>query len=72
MSRELIKNIHNSFCKLRERAERIAERSKGNASDLLMFGRELRYFFLLLHERNSIGLENYFHIPYFPDSKLFS
>ncbi|XP_019722004.1 sorting nexin-8a isoform X2 [Hippocampus comes] len=41
VSRELIKNIHNSFCKLRERAERIAERSKGNASDLLMFGREL-------------------------------
>ncbi|XP_077383531.1 sorting nexin-8a isoform X1 [Festucalex cinctus] len=40
-SRELIKNIHNSFCKLREQAERIAERSKGNASDLLMFGREL-------------------------------
>ncbi|XP_057716874.1 sorting nexin-8a [Corythoichthys intestinalis] len=41
-SRELIKNIHNSFYKLRERAEKIAERSKGNASDLLMFGNELR------------------------------
>ncbi|KAM9779907.1 sorting nexin-8a [Neosynchiropus ocellatus] len=40
-SRELIKNVHNSFSKLRERAEKIAERSKENASDLLMFGREL-------------------------------
>ncbi|XP_061159454.1 sorting nexin-8a [Syngnathus typhle] len=41
VSRELIKNIHNNFTKLRERAERIAERSKGNANDLLMFGREI-------------------------------
>ncbi|XP_061905924.1 sorting nexin-8-like isoform X1 [Entelurus aequoreus] len=41
LSRELIKSIHNSFYKLRERAEKIAERSKGNASDLLLFGREL-------------------------------
>ncbi|XP_077591265.1 sorting nexin-8a [Stigmatopora nigra] len=40
-SRELIKNIHNSFSRLREKAEKIAERSKGNASDLLMFGNEL-------------------------------
>ncbi|XP_056143911.1 sorting nexin-8a [Lampris incognitus] len=40
-SRELIKNIHNSFLKLRDRAERMAERSKENATDLLMFGREL-------------------------------
>ncbi|KAM8823936.1 sorting nexin-8a isoform 1-T2 [Synchiropus picturatus] len=40
-SRELIKSVHNSFSKLRERAEKIAERSKENASDLLMFGREL-------------------------------
>ncbi|XP_054616625.1 sorting nexin-8a isoform X2 [Dunckerocampus dactyliophorus] len=40
-SRELIKNIYNSFYKLRERAEKMAERSKGNASDLLLFGREL-------------------------------
>ncbi|CAB1341754.1 unnamed protein product [Coregonus sp. 'balchen'] len=40
-SRELIKNIHNSFHKLRDRAEKMAERSKENATDLLMFGREL-------------------------------
>ncbi|XP_016425062.1 sorting nexin-8a isoform X1 [Sinocyclocheilus rhinocerous] len=40
-SRELIKNIHNSFQKLRDRAERMAERSKENATDLLMFGKEL-------------------------------
>ncbi|XP_067088933.1 sorting nexin-8a [Osmerus mordax] len=40
-SRELIRNIHNSFVKLRDRAERMAERSKENATDLLMFGREL-------------------------------
>lgn len=39
--RELIRNIHNSFQKLRDRAEKMAERSKENASDLLMFGREL-------------------------------
>ncbi|KAA8585310.1 hypothetical protein FQN60_004004, partial [Etheostoma spectabile] len=40
-SRELIRNIHNSFQKLRDRAEKMAERSKENAADLLMFGREL-------------------------------
>uniref|UniRef100_A0A8C3G0I4 Sorting nexin 8a n=1 Tax=Cyclopterus lumpus TaxID=8103 RepID=A0A8C3G0I4_CYCLU len=40
-SRELIRNIHNSFQKLRDRAEKMAERSKENATDLLMFGREL-------------------------------
>ncbi|CDQ92279.1 unnamed protein product [Oncorhynchus mykiss] len=40
-SRELIRNIHNSFHKLRDRAEKMAERSKENATDLLMFGREL-------------------------------
>lgn len=40
--RELIRNIHNSFQKLRDRAEKMAERSKENASDLLMFGKELR------------------------------
>lgn len=44
-SRELIRNIHNSFQKLRDRAEKMAERSKENATDLLMFGRELRFFF---------------------------
>uniref|UniRef100_A0A3Q3KYW2 Sorting nexin 8a n=1 Tax=Mastacembelus armatus TaxID=205130 RepID=A0A3Q3KYW2_9TELE len=43
-SRELIRNIHNSFLKLRDRAEKMAERSKENATDLLMFGKELRYF----------------------------
>ncbi|XP_056870919.1 sorting nexin-8a isoform X2 [Takifugu flavidus] len=40
-SRELIKKIHNSFNRLRDRAEKMAERSKENATDLLMFGREL-------------------------------
>ncbi|XP_076000488.1 sorting nexin-8a isoform X2 [Genypterus blacodes] len=40
-SREVIRNIHNSFQKLRDRAEKMAERSKENATDLLMFGREL-------------------------------
>ncbi|XP_030646104.1 sorting nexin-8a [Chanos chanos] len=40
-SRELIKNIHNSFQKLRDRAEKMAERSKENATDLLLFGKEL-------------------------------
>lgn len=45
-SRELIRNIHNSFHKLRDRAEKMAERSKENATDLLMFGRELRYFII--------------------------
>lgn len=46
-SRELIRNIHNSFHKLRDRAEKMAERSKENATDLLMFGRELRYFIIM-------------------------
>ncbi|KAK2893628.1 sorting nexin-8a isoform X1 [Channa argus] len=40
-SRELIRNIHNSFQKLRDRAEKMAERSKENATDLLLFGKEL-------------------------------
>uniref|UniRef100_A0A8D0CKL4 Sorting nexin 8 n=1 Tax=Scleropages formosus TaxID=113540 RepID=A0A8D0CKL4_SCLFO len=40
-SRELIHNILNLFHGLRDRAERMAARSKGNATDLLMFGREL-------------------------------
>ncbi|XP_051995855.1 sorting nexin-8-like isoform X2 [Xyrauchen texanus] len=40
-SRELIRNIHNSFQKLRDRAERMAERSMENAIDLQMFGKEL-------------------------------
>lgn len=40
-SRELIKNIHSSFQRLRDRAEKMAERSKENAADLLQFGREL-------------------------------
>ncbi|KAJ8391874.1 hypothetical protein AAFF_G00084900 [Aldrovandia affinis] len=44
-SRELIRNILNSFHKLRDRAEKMAERSKENATDLLMFGRELRHVY---------------------------
>ncbi|TRY54816.1 hypothetical protein DNTS_001783 [Danionella cerebrum] len=39
--RQLIRNIHCSFQKLRDRAERMVERSKENATDLLMFGKEL-------------------------------
>ncbi|MEE6522790.1 hypothetical protein FKM82_021402 [Ascaphus truei] len=41
-SRELIRNIFNSFYKLRDRAERIAARAIDNATDLLGFGKELR------------------------------
>ncbi|XP_068606235.1 sorting nexin-8a [Brachionichthys hirsutus] len=40
-SRELIRNIHSSFQKLRDRAEKMAVRSADNATDLLLFGREL-------------------------------
>ncbi|MEE6522789.1 hypothetical protein FKM82_021402 [Ascaphus truei] len=40
-SRELIRNIFNSFYKLRDRAERIAARAIDNATDLLGFGKEL-------------------------------
>ncbi|XP_060799065.1 sorting nexin-8a isoform X2 [Neoarius graeffei] len=39
--RELIRNIHNSFQKLRDRAERMAEHSKEKSADLLIFGKEL-------------------------------
>ncbi|EHH51970.1 Sorting nexin-8 [Macaca fascicularis] len=42
ISRELIRNIYNSFHKLRDRAERIASRAIDNAADLLIFGKELR------------------------------
>ncbi|KAL6082663.1 hypothetical protein STEG23_005863, partial [Scotinomys teguina] len=41
MSRELIRNVYNSFYKLRDRAERIASRAIDNAADLLIFGKEL-------------------------------
>ncbi|XP_037671154.1 sorting nexin-8 isoform X2 [Choloepus didactylus] len=40
-SRELIRNIYNSFYKLRDRAERVASRAIDNAADLLIFGKEL-------------------------------
>ncbi|XP_062846464.1 sorting nexin-8a [Trichomycterus rosablanca] len=39
--RELIRNVHTSFQKLRDRAEKMAERSKENSTDLIMFGKEL-------------------------------
>lgn len=42
VSRELIRNIYNSFYKLRDRAGRIASRAIDNAADLLIFGKELR------------------------------
>ncbi|XP_044768119.1 sorting nexin-8-like, partial [Neomonachus schauinslandi] len=41
VSRELIRNICNSFHRLRDRAERIASRAVDNAADLLVFGKEL-------------------------------
>ncbi|XP_036913830.1 sorting nexin-8 isoform X2 [Sturnira hondurensis] len=41
LSRELIRNVYNSFYKLRDRAERIASRAIDNAADLLTFGKEL-------------------------------
>ncbi|XP_034525596.1 sorting nexin-8 isoform X4 [Ailuropoda melanoleuca] len=41
VSRELIRNVYNSFHKLRDRAERIAARAIDNAADLLIFGKEL-------------------------------
>ncbi|XP_069425746.1 sorting nexin-8 isoform X12 [Ovis canadensis] len=41
MSRELIRNIYNSFHKLRDRAERMVSRAIDNAADLLIFGKEL-------------------------------
>lgn len=42
ISRELVRNIYNSFYKLRDRAERMATRALDNAADLLIFGKELR------------------------------
>lgn len=42
VSRELIRNIYNSFYKLRDRAERMATRAIDNAADLFIFGKELR------------------------------
>ncbi|EDL89735.1 sorting nexin 8 (predicted) [Rattus norvegicus] len=48
MSRELIRNVYNSFYKLRDRAERIASRAIDNAADLLIFGKELRQVTLAL------------------------
>ncbi|XP_055984458.1 sorting nexin-8 isoform X2 [Sorex fumeus] len=41
VSRELIRNIYNSFYKLRDRAERMATRAIDSAADLLIFGKEL-------------------------------
>lgn len=41
MSRELIRNIYNSFHKLRDRAERMVSRAI-DKRDLLIFGKELR------------------------------
>lgn len=52
VSRELIRNVYNSFYKLRDRAERIASRAIDNAADLLIFGKELRQVALL----GSMGL----------------
>ncbi|XP_056592032.1 sorting nexin-8 [Triplophysa dalaica] len=40
-NREVIANIHNSFHKLRDVAERMAQRSRENSTDLLMFGKDL-------------------------------
>ncbi|XP_016106115.1 sorting nexin-8 [Sinocyclocheilus grahami] len=40
-NREVIANIHSSFNKLRDVAERMAQRSRENSTDLLMFGKDL-------------------------------
>ncbi|KAJ8344892.1 hypothetical protein SKAU_G00290850 [Synaphobranchus kaupii] len=40
-SRELIRNISSGFHKLRDRVERMSERSKENGADLRIFGQEL-------------------------------
>ncbi|XP_073722251.1 sorting nexin-8 isoform X2 [Misgurnus anguillicaudatus] len=40
-NREVIVNIHSSFHKLRDVAERMAQRSRENSTDLLMFGKDL-------------------------------
>ncbi len=42
-NREVIANIHSSFNKLRDVAERMAQRSRANSTDLLMFGKDLRW-----------------------------
>ncbi|EPY89346.1 hypothetical protein CB1_000114011 [Camelus ferus] len=42
ISRELIRNVYNSFYKLRDRAERMVSRAIDSAADLLVFGKELR------------------------------
>ncbi|XP_067260989.1 sorting nexin-8 [Chanodichthys erythropterus] len=40
-NREVIASIHSSFNKLRDVAERMAQRSRENSTDLLMFGKDL-------------------------------
>ncbi|XP_067298908.1 sorting nexin-8 [Pseudorasbora parva] len=40
-NREIIASIHSSFNKLRDVAERMAQRSRENSTDLLMFGKDL-------------------------------
>ncbi|XP_051561106.1 sorting nexin-8 isoform X2 [Myxocyprinus asiaticus] len=40
-NREVIANIHSSFYKLRDVAERMAHRSRENSTDLFMFGKDL-------------------------------
>ncbi|XP_048641300.1 sorting nexin-8 isoform X6 [Marmota marmota marmota] len=57
VSRELIRNIYNSFYKLRDRAERIASRAIDNAADLLIFGKELRQvaFFRVCGDVSALG-----------------
>ncbi|XP_006889797.1 PREDICTED: sorting nexin-8 [Elephantulus edwardii] len=47
-SRELVRNMYNSFSKLRDRAERMASRAIDHAADLLIFGKELRQVTLAL------------------------
>ena len=55
VSRELIRNIYNSFYKLRDRAERMVSRAIDNAADLLVFGKELRQVTLLGSDRQFPG-----------------
>ncbi|TRY85741.1 hypothetical protein DNTS_031922 [Danionella cerebrum] len=43
INREMIGSLHSSFLKLRDVAERMAQRARENSSDLLMFGKDLRH-----------------------------
>lgn len=43
-----MKQVYNGFLQLKDVAERMVERSKEEASDMLLFGKELWYIFFVL------------------------